>query len=162
MWMPVPESPDPETSFEPMPRIWKLYPVKFPLEKFTFGIARTRFGPPSILDFWRLSWLKAETAIGTSWIASSFFWAVTTSSSMTLVAPAPPSAAAAAKAGWARAVIAAAETPMTSRLRNCRGVRILFPPMTAELSTPVRSVSIRRLRVAEDTRRAPSATVKVL
>ena len=51
MWTPVALSPDAATSFEPMPRIEKFDPVKLPFEKFTLGMASTRFGPPSIFCF---------------------------------------------------------------------------------------------------------------
>ena len=86
MWTPTPWSADAPTALAPMPRIWKLkLLVKLLRAKVTFGIACCRLGPPSIFCAARLSWLKADTAIGTSCSASSFFWAVTTSSSMTVV-----------------------------------------------------------------------------
>ncbi len=58
-------SDDAETALVPIPRIEKLYMLKLPLEKATFGTARINSEPPSIFIASRFSAEKAETAMGT-------------------------------------------------------------------------------------------------
>ncbi|GAA0200544.1 hypothetical protein GCM10009081_14630 [Brevundimonas nasdae] len=74
-------SDDAEIALVPIPRIEKLYMLKLFLEKLTFGMARNNSEPPSIFIASSVSAEKAETAIGTSWMACSRFWAVTMISS---------------------------------------------------------------------------------
>ncbi|MDT4875145.1 hypothetical protein FQZ97_1104930 [compost metagenome] len=81
-------SDDAETALVPIPRMAKLYMLKLAFEKVTFGMARNSSDPPSIFIASSVSDEKAETAMGTSWMDSSRFWAVTITSA-TIVASRP-------------------------------------------------------------------------
>ena len=83
-------SEEAEIALVPMPRIEKLYMLKLDLEKLTFGMARISSEPPSIFSASRFSAEKAETAIGTSWMDSSRFCAVTMMSSTADAGSVPP------------------------------------------------------------------------
>src|SRR3546814_8927304 len=61
-----------------MPRNNKLQLYKLDVEKVRFGTAFIRSKPPSTFCAASASPLKAEMAIGTSWIRSTRFCAVTT------------------------------------------------------------------------------------
>jgi hypothetical protein len=69
-WMPVAESLAPEKALVPIPRMVTLLP-RCPCAKVTLGTPVWMSGPPSIFCAFRLSLLKAETAMGTFWRLSS-------------------------------------------------------------------------------------------